>query len=66
MLFNWEKLIMLQNSLLIHGDLTAESARCYKQKSIVKNEPLTCFKMMSPYILNPININFWCFNKLND
>ena len=41
--------------------------------SIVKNEPLTCFKMMLPYILNLIEnkkiwltLIFWCFIKLND
>ena len=41
--------------------------------SIVKNGPLTCFKMMLPYILNLIEnkkiwltLIFWCFIKLND
>ena len=41
--------------------------------SIVKNEPLTCSKMMLSYILNLVEnkkmwltLIFWCFIKLND
>ena len=32
MLLNKEKLTMLQNSSLIHGDFTVGSAICYKRK----------------------------------
>ena len=41
--------------------------------NVVKNEPLICFKMMLPYILNLIRnkkmwltLIFWCFIKLID
>ena len=60
MLLNREKLIMLQNLSLIHGDLPGGFAIIILNKHVVKNQPLICFKMMLPYILNLIgNEKMW-------
>ena len=59
---------MFQNLSLIHIDLPVGPAIWYKWKSIVKNYPPICFKIMLSYWKreNVANINFCDFNKLND
>ena len=71
MLINREKLIMFQNLSLIHIDLPAGPAICYKEHS----QKLTPYLLQNDVVLyfescwkreNVANINSWDFNKLND
>ena len=73
MLLNRDKLIMLQNSTLIHGDLPVGSAICHKQRAY--SQKLTPYLFQNDVALysqshwkreNTTDINFWGFNKLKD
>lgn len=71
MLLNKEKIKMLQNLLLIHGDLLVGCAIYYKSKAVPKinlylfqNDCVLYFKSYwkREYAADT---NFWCFDKLN-
>ena len=68
MLINREKLIMLQNLLLIHIDLPVGPSICYNDIQypyLFQNDVVLYFESYWKRE-NVADINFWDFNRLND